>query len=120
MSEQTNIEKATNATLSKKEALLIALEKNLGNISLATKAIGLDRCTFYRWCETDPDFKAKADAVKEVALDFAESALFKQIQDGDTTATIFYLKTQGKNRGYIERQEVDTHISMPSFNVLRK
>ena len=35
----------------------------------------------------------------------AESQLHKQILKGNTSATIFYLKTKGKNRGYVERHE---------------
>jgi len=31
----------------------------------------------------------------------------KQIQEGQTAATIFYLKTKGKARGYVERSEID-------------
>ena len=29
------------------------------------------------------------------------------MKDGNTSATIFYLKTKGKKRGYIERSELD-------------
>jgi hypothetical protein len=44
--------------------------------------------------------------LENVTLDFAESQLHKQVKEGNTTATIFLLKTKGKKRGYIERQEI--------------
>jgi len=42
---------------------------------------------------------------REAMRDMAEGELYKKIKEGDTTAIIFYLKTQGKSRGYAERQE---------------
>jgi len=91
----------------KKEDLLQALEKALGVVSTACKKVGIGRATFYRWCKEDEDFNAEVQAIQDVALDFAESKLFEQIQDGSTAATIFYLKTKGKRRGYVERQELE-------------
>jgi hypothetical protein len=46
------------------------------------------------------------EELSEVAIDFAESHLHKLIKDGNPAATIFFLKTKGKGRGYIERQEI--------------
>jgi hypothetical protein len=43
---------------------------------------------------------------KERFLDFLESKLVEQINGGNTTSIIFALKTKGKNRGYVERQEI--------------
>ena len=42
---------------------------------------------------------------KDSLKDMAENELLRQIRDGNTTATIFFLKTQAKDRGYVERQE---------------
>lgn len=89
-----------------KKDLLEALTKNLGNITLACKACGLHRSTFYRYLE-DEDFKKAVYEINESAIDFAEGKLMQLINDGDTTSTIFFLKTKGKKRGYVERQEVD-------------
>jgi hypothetical protein len=43
--------------------------------------------------------------------------LHKQIQDGNPTSTIFYLKTKGKKRGYIERQEF-AHEGIKTFQII--
>jgi hypothetical protein len=56
--------------------------------------------------EADPEYKTAIQELGDVALDFAESKLHKLIDQGNPAATIFYLKTKGKNRGYIERQEI--------------
>lgn len=86
--------------------MLEALEKSLGVVTTAAKAIGISRETHYEWMRTDTDYKAKVDTLADVALDFAESQLHKQILAGEVTSTIFYLKTKGKQRGYVERQEL--------------
>tara|TARA_R100000329_G_scaffold35345_2_gene33221 strand:+ start:5577 stop:5954 length:378 start_codon:yes stop_codon:yes gene_type:complete len=96
-----------NKTEHTKKALLDALEKSLGVVTTACKKVGVGRTTYYEWYNNDPEFKDKVDELKNVALDFAESQLHKQIQSNSTAATIFYLKTQGKKRGYIEKQEID-------------
>jgi hypothetical protein len=93
-------------TKKKKEAMLEALEKSLGVVTNAAKAAGIHRDTHYNWIRKDEEYKAKVEELQEVALDFAESSLYKQIRDGNVTATIFYLKTRGKKRGYVERQEI--------------
>lgn len=88
-----------------KKVVLESLEKSLGVVTTAVKQAGIARSTFYEWLK-DPEFKKQVDDIQNIALDFAESQLHKQIRDGNTSATIFYLKTKGKNRGYVERQEV--------------
>ena len=88
-----------------KKDLLTALELTVGVVTTACRTAGLDRGTFYRYLKEDEEFRAAVDELQDVALDFAESALFQQIQAGIPSSTIFYLKTKGKKRGYIERFE---------------
>lgn len=91
----------------KKEALLNALEKSLGVVTIACKTADIPRSTYYKWLKDDEDFKKKVKEIENVALDFAESQLHKQISDNSTAATIFFLKTKGKTRGYTEKSELD-------------
>lgn len=90
-----------------KRAMLDALEKSLGVVTAACKAAGIGRTTHYLWMQEDAEYRAAVEGLSDVALDFAESQLHKQIKEGNSTATIFFLKTKGKKRGYIERQEVE-------------
>lgn len=89
-----------------KKALLEALEKSLGVVTTACKQVGIGRTTFYEYINKDDKFAKEVADIQNIALDFAESQLHKQIQDGNTSATIFYLKTKGKKRGYVERSEI--------------
>ena len=90
-----------------KKRLLEALEKTLGVVTTACKMAEIGRTTFYKYYKEDEDFKKQVDDVENIALDFAESQLHKQIRDGSVPATIFYLKTKGKSRNYVERQEIE-------------
>jgi len=94
----------------KKAEMIKALEKSLGVVTIACKEVDIARKTHYEWYNEDAEYRKAVDDLSDVALDFAESMLHKQIQEKDTTATIFYLKTKGKKRGYIERSEMDLNV----------
>ena len=98
----------------KKESMLKALEKSLGVVTVACRKSDIPRSTFYKWLNEDQDFSDEVKDIENIALDFAESQLHEQIQSNNTTATIFYLKTKGKKRGYIERQEITGAEGMPT------
>jgi len=91
----------------KKEILLKALEQSLGVVTVACKKADIPRSTYYKWLSEDEEFSKQVKDIENVALDFAESQLHNQIQKNNTSATIFYLKTKGKSRGYVEKSELD-------------
>ncbi len=97
----------TNKIQHTKERILEALEKSLGVVTTACKNVGVDRSTFYKYLKEDEEFAKAVKSIDDIALDFAESQLHKQIKEGNSTSTIFYLKTKGKRRGYVEKQEID-------------
>lgn len=89
------------------ERVIEALRANMGIIARAARALGYsDRCGLWQRIQSDPELQAALADAKECALDMSESALFKQIDEGVTPAIIFHLKCMGKERGYVERQEV--------------
>jgi len=94
-------------TARSKKAFIEALTKTLGVITAACETSGIPRRTVYNWIRDDEEFKEAVNDTNEVALDFAENALHRQIKDGVPASTIFFLKTKGKKRGYTERQEIE-------------
>lgn len=91
----------------RKEAMLKELEKNLGVVTLAAKTVGIARSTHYLWMTEDKVYRDTVNDLNDVVLDFAESKLHKLVEKEDVAATLFLLKTKGKKRGYIERQEIE-------------
>ena len=101
-------------------------------------ALGVRRSTLYAWLKSDPEFAAALDDAREKLVDMAENRLRTLIQgvpkieideNGEKrfagwierpseTAIIFTLKTRGKKRGYVERQEVAADVNMQgSINI---
>ena len=101
----------------KKEAMLQALENSLGVVTVACKQTDTPRSTYYKWLKEDKEFAQAVKEIDNIALDFAESQLHSQIKDGSTSATIFYLKTKGKKRGYVEKSEIDLTSGDNPFKV---
>ena len=89
-----------------KRSMIEALEKSLGVVTTAAKSSGVSRSSHYQWMKEDEQYKAAVEDIENIALDFAESQLHKQIQNGEVASTLFYLKTKGKKRGYVERTEI--------------
>jgi len=100
-------------TDTKKGQMLEALEKSLGIVSTGCKMVDISRQTHYAWMKADTDYKKAVDSIADSVLDFAESHLYKLVKEGNPAATIFYLKTKGKKRGYIERQEIEIQEKKP-------
>lgn len=97
---------------------LHALEATHGIVSVAAQNCGIGRSTLYRWLEEDEAFKRALEDIREAAIDYVESKLLSLIDSGDTGSTIFFLKTRGKKRGYVERTEHTGADGGPVFNII--
>jgi hypothetical protein len=84
-----------------------AIRDKKGIVSQAAKQLGISRVQLHRLINRHPSIKVALTDAREELKDFAESRIYKGIADGNVTLLIFYAKTQMKDRGYVERQEVE-------------
>lgn len=105
-------------TDTQKNAMLQALQSSLGVVSTACKNVGISRQTHYEWMKEDIDYSSSVKDLENVTLDFAESKLHELIYEGNVASVIFFLKTKGKARGYVERSEIDVTQSKPDLSGL--
>ena len=77
-----------------------------GNLSAVARGVGRSRSWLYLYLEKNPDLWEAINEARETMLDNAESVLYQKVLAGSTPELLFFLKTQGKRRGYVERQEV--------------
>ena len=85
--------------------------KKAGNVSSTCSALGIDRTTFTTWRAKYPKLSRMLDETDESLIDFSESKLLEQINEGNLTAIIFHLKTKGKKRGYVESMEQNVNVN---------
>lgn len=102
----------------KKKNFIKALRENNGIIVAASKVAGINRCTYTKWHKEDEAFREECTLILEETIDKVESKLLSLIDKLDTTAIIFYLKTKGKHRGYVERSEFTGKEGAPLFSTM--
>lgn len=98
------------------EQITDALRKKSGNITEAARALKVTRGALYKRIDADESLLQVVTDAREALVDVAESQLLKQIKQGNTTAIIFTLKTQGKARGYVEQTD-HKHSGSVDLNV---
>jgi hypothetical protein len=87
------------------EQVAESIKKLNGNIAAVCKELGTTRGTFQHYCERHPAIATVLYESREEMLDMAESSLYRRVLAGESWAVCFFLKTQGRKRGYIERAE---------------
>ena len=83
------------------------LRKLDGNVAAVGRAYGVTRSAVANYITDHPELKSVRDEARESVKDDAESVLYQQLREGEAWAVCFFLKTQAKDRGYIERTEVE-------------
>lgn len=83
-----------------------ALVEMGGNISAVARKFGVARSRVVEFVGKRPDLQRILADTRDTAIDHAESSLLRAILQGEAWAVCFMLKTQGKSRGYVERQEI--------------
>ena len=91
-----------------------ALTQAKGFVSVAARNLGCADNTVRNYMERYAVCKQAVTDARESMIDIAEGRLYQNINSGDNTAIIFFLKTQAKHRGYIERYEQRTEVSGPN------
>jgi hypothetical protein len=93
-------------TNNNKKIFLQALAEHRGIVTKACNATGISRTQVYKWRDEDSTFVDQINEVQQIVLDFAEDKLFEHIDNDNVPSLIFFLKCRGKERGYVERQEI--------------
>jgi hypothetical protein len=88
------------------EQFIKAIPGTGGIIGKIADRVGCDWHTAKKYIFKHPTITQAYTNEKERIKDTAETKLIEQIEDGQMWAIKYYLSTQGKDRGYVERQEV--------------
>jgi hypothetical protein len=104
-------------TQENKKKLLKALHKSLGIVTEACEKAELSRTQHYTWYKEDEEYRKQVQEIDGMFIDFAETHLKDQIEKGSTPATIFYLKTRGKKRGYGESLDITSGEEPIKINI---
>jgi hypothetical protein len=89
-----------------------ALRDSDGNIACTARAFGCTRSAVYNFIQRYTRLQEVLKDCRETMKDEAESSLSRAIRNGDAWAICFFLKTQAKDRGYVEKSDELLHQAL--------
>jgi len=92
--------------------------KKMGNISKACEEVGIERKTFYNWMK-EPKFKEMYDNAIKQHNDLIYSKIYKLAAKEDKDMLKFWAKTQMKDWGFTEKQELEHSGGTENTNTLK-
>lgn len=90
-----------------------ALHKSGGFVSQAAKGLNVTASNVYARIKKSARLQEVKREIDESYLDVAEHRLIKEIGEGNLGAICFYLKCKGKQRGYVEKQQIEMNQQGP-------
>lgn len=90
----------------KTQRIIDCLKETNGLVSLAAKRVPCSMTTIYTRARNVAAVQRVIDECRGELVDLGELALRRAVVNGEPWAVSLVLKTLGKNRGYVERQEV--------------
>ena len=100
----------------KKKKFLKHYLKNNAQKVRAFQTMQMDRRSFSRWMDSDPEF---VDAITEIdfminesKLDHAENKLFNNIEAGKEKSLIYFLDNKGQERGYKKQADANVNLNL--------
>lgn len=103
MAEKTPPKKRGRRPKLDPELVAAALAEMQGNVAAVAKRFGVDRTSVRDLIGRRPALTRVCQDAREGMLDHAESALYRAVVAGEAWAVCFFLKTQGRGRGYVEK-----------------
>lgn len=103
------------------EILEASLRRNNGWLSDSARELGISRQAVEDRIKRNPYFQQVMKEIEENSLDIYEKALMHNaVKTNNVVASIFYLKTKGKKRGFIETEPPkDTGLLRDLINLLK-
>ena len=88
------------------QQVIDALRKARGIMAVAAKLLGCTRYTVYNYIARYPTVAKAYQEQRDTIVDIAEGKLVAMLDAGEWPAVKYTLSTLGRNRGYVERQEL--------------
>ena len=88
------------------KSIIEALSSLNGMVYLAARKLGCTPQTIYNRMKSSVAIREACDNARGELIDISEQKLRNAVINGEPWAVAMVLKTLGKSRGYVERQEV--------------